>query len=50
MTLTEAIKKLDRETAIKLLLALVAEFPIVKDNLLQIFRDHFKGEQSENRD
>jgi hypothetical protein len=42
MLLDEAIKKLDRNTAIMILLALVKEFPIVKENLLQIFRDHFK--------
>jgi hypothetical protein len=45
MLLEEAIKKLDRETAIIILLALVAEFPLVKQNLLQIFRAHFKGEE-----
>jgi hypothetical protein len=46
MVLKEAIKKLDRATAIMILLAIVDEFPIVKENLLQIFRDHFKETKS----
>lgn len=42
MTLPDAIKKLDHETAVKILLKLIDEFPLVRYCLLEMFNHRFE--------
>lgn len=39
MLLTDIIKKLDRETAINIILAIVNEYPHIKEQLKEMFNE-----------
>lgn len=42
MNIINLIKKLDRETLINILLKIINEFPIIRQQLIDAFKEHFK--------
>lgn len=43
MTIEEVIKKLDRDTLITILIAIVKEFSVVRECIKSIFTEHFNA-------
>jgi len=43
MSLEEVIKHLAPETAIAILLKIVEEYPAIREQLILVFTEHFKG-------